>query len=117
LSCSCLPISAWSASSRCWATDASGTQTYFLYDALGSTTDPTDGSGNVTTAYGYDVFGALRSGTPGANEWLFTSEQRDVESGLYYLRAWYYDPAIGRFLSQDPLRIRVPLIESRHLLR
>jgi RHS repeat-associated protein len=66
---------------------------------------------------GYDVFGALRSGTPSVTDFLFSGEQRDVESGLYYLRARYYDPAIGRFLSQDPLRIRVPLAESRHLLR
>ncbi|NIN67647.1 MAG: hypothetical protein GTO63_23685, partial [Anaerolineae bacterium] len=35
---------------------------------------------------------------------LFTGEQRDWETGLYYLRARYYDPEIGRFLAQDPLR-------------
>ena len=34
---------------------------------------------------------------------LFTGEQRDADSGLCYLRARYYDPSIGRFLSQDPL--------------
>lgn len=33
----------------------------------------------------------------------FTGEQRDTESGMYYLRARYYDPMIGRFLSQDPI--------------
>ncbi len=42
---------------------------------------------------------------PGAspNYWLFTGEQRDSESSLYYLRARYYDPGTGRFLGQDPL--------------
>jgi RHS repeat-associated protein len=68
----------------------------------------TDGSGNITASYGYDVFGALRSGTPDATEWLFTGEpfgcaqdrQRDSESGLYYLRARHYEPEIGRLLSQ-----------------
>jgi RHS repeat-associated protein len=34
---------------------------------------------------------------------LFTGEQYDEDSGLYYLRARHYDPATGRFLSQDPL--------------
>src|SRR3989304_1368236 len=34
---------------------------------------------------------------------LYTCEQVDADSGMYYLRARYYDPSIGRFLSQDPL--------------
>jgi RHS repeat-associated protein len=86
-------------------TDKDGNQSYFLYDGLGSTTDLTDGNGNVTTTYGYDVFGATRSqsGTPDT-VFRFTGEQRDSDSDMYYLRARYYDPAIGRFLSQDPLR-------------
>ncbi len=38
----------------------------------------TDGSGNVTATYAYDVFGAIRSQSgSSANEWLFTGEQRD----------------------------------------
>ncbi len=86
------------------ATDGGGAQTYFLYDGLGSTTDLTDGGGNVIADYTYDVFGAIRSQTGGSvNYWLFTGEQRDSESDLYYLRARYYDPEIGRFLGQDPL--------------
>ncbi len=34
-------------------------------------------------------------------EWSFTGEQNDP-NGLVYLRARYYDPAIGRFVSRDP---------------
>ena len=57
-------------------------------------------------SYSYDVFGAIRSQTgTSANYWLFTGEQRDVSEALYYLRARYYDPGTGRFLSQDPLGI------------
>lgn len=85
------------------ATDGQGDQTYFLYDGLGSTTDLTDDEGDVVDGYTYDVFGPIRSQSGSSeNYWLFTGEQRDSESGLYYLRARYYDPAIGRFLSQDP---------------
>jgi RHS repeat-associated protein len=91
-------------------TDKDGNQTYFLYDALGSTTDLTDSSGGVTTTYGYDVFGGLRSGSPGATEWLFTGEQLDAHEGLYYLRARYYDPEIGRFLGRDPLKVDHPYV-------
>ncbi len=86
------------------ATDSVGVQTYFLYDGLGSTSDLTNGSGSTIATYTYDVFGAIRSQTGGsANYWLFTGEQRDSDASLYYLRARYYDPSIGRFLSMDPL--------------
>jgi RHS repeat-associated protein len=33
----------------------------------------------------------------------YDSRARQNSTGLYYLRARYYDPAIGRFLSADPL--------------
>ena len=87
------------------ATNASGAQTYFLYDGLGSTTELVNGTnGSTLASYRYDTFGAIRSQTgTSANYWLFTGEQRDSGSNLYYLRARYYDPGIGRFLSQDPL--------------
>ncbi len=85
-------------------TDSGGVQEYYLYDGLGSTTDLTDGSGNSIAGYGYDVFGAIRSQSGSSpNEFKFTGEQRDSESSLYYLRARYYDPGIGRFLTHDPL--------------
>lgn len=35
---------------------------------------------------------------------LYTGEQRDGDSSFYYLRARYYDPSIGRFLTGDPFR-------------
>ncbi len=44
-----------------------------------------------------------QTGSPGATAFLFTGEQQDGDSDLYYLRARYYDPEIGRFLSQDPV--------------
>jgi RHS repeat-associated protein len=59
----------------------------------------------MTATYSYDVFGELRPASSPANEWLFTGEQRDRQGSrnFYYLRVRYYDPAVGRFLSQDPL--------------
>jgi len=82
-------------------TDGSGVQTYRLSDGLGSTTDLVDASGNVIVAYTYDAFGAVRTQTtPNDNEWLFTGEQRDEESGYDFLRARYYDPEVGRFLGR-----------------
>jgi RHS repeat-associated protein len=84
--------------------DGAGTQTYHLYDGLGSTVGLVDEEGNPVDGYTYDVFGALRSQSGSSpSYWLFIGEQRASESSFYYLRARYYDPAVGRFLSQDPV--------------
>ena len=82
-----------------------GTTThYYLPDGLGSTMALTDSSGSVVNTYEYDVFGAIRSSTGSqANEFKFTGEQVDASTGLQYLRARYYDEAIGRFPSKDPM--------------
>lgn len=71
-------------------------------DGLGSTRVITDNVGLVTDRYTYDAFGELldQSGTFG-NSFQFAGEQRDSETGLDYLRARYYDPSLGRFISKD----------------
>ncbi|NEZ56463.1 RHS repeat-associated core domain-containing protein [Adonisia turfae] len=33
----------------------------------------------------------------------YTGRERDDATGLIYYRARYYDPTVGRFLSEDPL--------------
>ncbi len=37
------------------------------------------------------------------NPFLFTGREYDYETGLYYYRARYYNPEIGRFLQTDPV--------------
>jgi RHS repeat-associated protein len=81
-------------------TDGSGNQTYPLKDGLGSTVALVDGSGSVTGTYAYDVFGAVRSQSGTSTEFSFTGEQNDP-NGYEYLRARYYDPEVGRFISED----------------
>jgi RHS repeat-associated protein len=80
---------------------ASGTF-YYLHDGLGSTIALVDSSGNVVQSYEYDAFGAVRSQSGNQpTEYQFAGQDTDP-SGLQYLRARYYDPATGRFLSRDP---------------
>jgi RHS repeat-associated protein len=37
------------------------------------------------------------------NPFLFTGREYDAETGLYYYRGRYYSPALGRFISTDPV--------------
>ncbi len=80
-----------------------GALRYPLHDALGSTFSLTDSSAAVTDTFAYDALGntVARSGTTHFTH-RFAGEEADDESGLVYLRARYYDPAAGVFLSRDP---------------
>jgi len=82
--------------------DAAGTPAFYHADGLGSVRGLSDLAGARTDAYTYDAFGALRSQTGGAGQpFTFAGEQADGELGLVFLRARYYDPAVGRFLGKD----------------
>jgi RHS repeat-associated protein len=64
----------------------------------------TDELGDVTDTYEYNEYGALIASTGTShNPYRFTGQQFDSDSGLYYLRDRYYDPATGRFISIDPI--------------
>jgi RHS repeat-associated protein len=62
-----------------------------------------DNNENLTASYTYTPYGTLsdHNGTSN-NNFLFTGEQRDKQSNDYYLRARYYSPESGRFISIDP---------------
>ncbi|MPZ23212.1 MAG: hypothetical protein GEU28_06655, partial [Dehalococcoidia bacterium] len=83
------------------ATDGGGDQVYFTYDGLGSVVDVTDDTGAVVDSYAFRAFGDVRAQSGSSdNYWLFTGEQADEGSGLYYLRARYYEPEVG--LANEP---------------
>ena len=81
-----------------------GTASYYLTDALGSTVGITNATGTaVQTTYSYDPYGVTtQAGTANTNPYKFTGRQDDG-AGLYYFRARYYNPAWGRFVSEDPI--------------
>ena len=74
---------------------------YYLQDGLGSSVGIADASGAMSEIYSYDAFGNPQFSGASQN-FLYSGEQRDDESGLIYLRARYYDPSLGRFISRDP---------------
>jgi RHS repeat-associated protein len=75
----------------------------FHTDAIGSTRLLTNASGQVTDTYVYDSFGQSLAHNGGSdNSYLYTGEQLDSATDAYYLRARYYQPSTGRFISKDP---------------
>ena len=82
---------------------AAGQTLYPLTDHLGSVIALTDSAGAVQATFSYAAFGATRSSTGTAGtRFGFTGRENDPESGLLHYRARAYDPAVGRFLQQDP---------------
>ncbi|RLG24215.1 hypothetical protein DRN85_08035 [Methanosarcinales archaeon] len=86
---------------------------YYHFNGLGSVVALSDGTGQITEAYEYDVFGSTtiwdvanmeiaESSTVG-NPFMFTGRRFDDETGLYYYRARMYAPYIGRFMQTDPV--------------
>jgi RHS repeat-associated protein len=86
----------------------SGAVSYYLEDGQGNVRLLTDGNGAITDRYTYDAYGNLLSsqGTT-VNPYRYTGQQLDSLTGLYDLRARYYDPTSGRFLSRDTAGIDV----------
>ena|GEM_PF-1832876 len=76
--------------------------TYYYEGAQGSVLATTDAAGHVLTQTEYRPFGmpAQGSNAPGPG----FAGHVDDDTGLVYMQARYYDPAIGRFLSPDPSR-------------
>ncbi len=75
----------------------------YLADNLGSILAVIDASGALTTQYAYEPFGRTASqGAPSGNPFQFTARENDGTS-LYYYRARYYHPDLGRFISEDPV--------------
>ena len=61
-------------------------------------------AGAVLATFTYDSYGSLTASTGTATTpLLWQGQYLDATSGLYYLRARYYDPTTGQFLTVDPL--------------
>jgi RHS repeat-associated protein len=78
---------------------------WLLADNLGSVRDLVNNAGEVESHIDYTAFGAVETITNNLVQTLygFTGRERDAETGLTYHRARYYDPLVGRWLSEDPI--------------
>ena len=60
----------------------------------------TNEAGRITDRYVYDACGnLLKKEGDTENDFLYTGEQYNANTGLYYLRARYMDPSTGTFIS------------------
>ena len=86
----------------------------YVHDVHGSIVGLADETGRIVLNYQYDAWGVLAN-TPesiitgsgeqlkDANPFRYAGYQFDSETGLYYLRARYYSPGLGRFLTMDSM--------------
>jgi RHS repeat-associated protein len=74
-----------------------------LVDHLGTVRDLAKNDGTLGEHYEYDSYGNVVSGDTSKTRYLFTSREFDEDTGLQYNRARWYDAAVGRWVSEDPI--------------
>ena len=82
------------------------TPNYFLYNIHTDVTQLANENGTVVKNYDYDAWGTPTKdeGAVIDNPIRYAGEYYDDESGMIYLRARYYQPEVGRFISEDPAK-------------
>ncbi len=81
----------------------SGTITYLFHDQIGNTRLLVSTTGANVGSYNYDPYGApTHSGTT-TTPLQYAGQYTESESGLVYMRARFYDPTTGQFITRDPL--------------
>ena len=75
----------------------------YHFNNIGSTTAITDIEGNIKYSYAYSAYGELLKGNYGEVLFLYNGQYgvQSDDTGLYYMRARYYNVAIKRFINQD----------------
>ncbi len=81
-----------------------GSVYYYLADGPGNVVGLLDASGTLVNEYHYSAWGEAEvEREEVAQPYHFTGREWDAEAGLYQYRARWYDPELGRFLSEDPI--------------
>jgi RHS repeat-associated protein len=80
-----------------------GTQRYYHHDQLGSTRALTAANGTVVARSDYDPYGNPTTTPAASNPFGYAGQYTDHATGLIYMRARWYDPATGQFITSDPI--------------
>ena len=79
-----------------------------ISDYIGRPVQVYDDNGNIVWQADYDIYGNVRN-LHGSRQFIpfrQLGQYEDNETGLYYNRFRYYDPRIGNYISQDPIRLK-----------
>lgn len=84
---------------------ATGPSYHYVNDGPGHVAGLLDGSGTLVNRYRYKAFGTAAAGTAEtvAQPLRYMGRELDGVTGLYYVRARWYDPDLARFVSEDPI--------------
>ncbi len=82
--------------------NGSGT-TSFLRDGLNNTLALSNSSDATTVQYAYSPYGDTAKTGTDSTPLDYTGRENDAATGLYYYRARYYSPQLGRFIGEDPI--------------
>lgn len=89
-------------SSRAFYNGMTSDVTYYLQNAHGDVVNLTSETGDKTKTYRYDAFGVEKNiDDTDTNAFRYCGEYYDKETATIYLRARYYSPSTGRFISRD----------------
>jgi RHS repeat-associated protein len=80
-----------------------GANHFYQADDQNTVVSLTNAAGAVLERYDYDDFGKPAALSTFGNPYLFGGRRYDADIGLYYYRARYLDPSVGRFVTRDPL--------------
>jgi len=78
-----------------------------ISDYIGRPVQVYDDNGNIVWQADYDIYGNVRN-LHGSRQFIpfrQLGQYEDEETGLYYNRFRYYDPRIGNYISQEPIRL------------
>ena len=76
---------------------------WIMEDGMGNIRFTSNSSGNEASQTDYDPFGNKRYDNSIPPKYQFQEQYLDEESDMYYMRARYYDPVNGQFISRDPI--------------
>ena len=89
---------------RAWSGSTPGSANYYVLEQPGHVTGLVSSSSQVANQYRYTPWGQPESTSETVAQPLrFMARELDATTGLYYVRARWYDPALARFNSEDPI--------------
>jgi len=89
---------------RAWSGTTPGSANYYMMEQPGHVVGLASASNTVANQYKYTPWGQPESTSETVSQPLrFMARELDATTGLYYVRARWYDPALARFNSEDPI--------------